>query len=88
MTFTFGAGGRLIMSAAIRYNHVRGRAMGQGNDSDGEFGGIRVPIAGGARWEYDPVRTHTYDGASPRSTRPSQWIRAVDVTRSCRAPRI
>jgi hypothetical protein len=55
MTFTFGADGRLIESAALRYNDGRGRneSWVNRNDSDGEFGGIRVPVAGEARWEYE-----------------------------------
>jgi hypothetical protein len=55
MTFTFGADGRLIESAAIRYNDARGRdePWANRNDSDGEFGGVRVPVAGEARWEYE-----------------------------------
>ena len=55
MTFTFAADGRLIESAAVRYNDARGRnePWVNRNDSDGEFGGIRVPVAGEARWQYE-----------------------------------
>lgn len=55
MTFLFGADGRLLEERAIRYNDARGRneSWVNRNDSDGEFGGIRVPAVGEARWEYD-----------------------------------
>jgi hypothetical protein len=77
MTFTFGADGRLIESAATRYNDARGRneRWVNRNESDGEFGGIRVPVAGEAACQSrarpggstNPARTHTSDGVSPRS---------------------
>jgi hypothetical protein len=55
MTFTFGTDGCLIESSALRYNDARGRneRWVNRNDSDGEFGGIRVPVAGEASWEYE-----------------------------------
>jgi Family of unknown function (DUF6544) len=55
MTFTFAADGRLIEACANRYNDSRGRneKWMNRNDSDQEFGGIRVPVSGEARWEYD-----------------------------------
>jgi hypothetical protein len=55
MTFRFGADGRLLEERAIRYNDARGRneSWVNRNDSDREFGGIRVPAVGEARWEYD-----------------------------------
>ena len=55
MTFRFGADGRLLEERAIRYNDARGRneSWANRNDADREFGGIRVPAVGEARWEYD-----------------------------------
>jgi hypothetical protein len=55
MTFRFGADGRLLEESAIRYNDARERneTWVNRNDSDREFGGIRVPAVGEARWEYD-----------------------------------
>jgi hypothetical protein len=55
MTLRFGADGRLLEERAIRYNDARGRneSWVNSNDVDGEFGGIRVPAVGEARWEYD-----------------------------------
>jgi hypothetical protein len=55
MTFLFDADGRLVEARANRYNDARGRneAWVNRNDSDSEFGGIRVPAVGEARWEYD-----------------------------------
>ena len=55
MTFRFGADGRLLEERALRYNDARGRneSWVSRNDADGEFGGIRIPVAGEARWEYD-----------------------------------
>jgi hypothetical protein len=39
----------------MRYNDSRGRNERwiNCNDGDQEFGGIRVPVTGEARWEYD-----------------------------------
>ena len=55
MMFTFGSDGRLIECTATRYNDSRGRneQWVNRNDSDGEFAGMRVPVAGEARWEYE-----------------------------------
>jgi hypothetical protein len=55
MTFRFGADGRLVEAAAIRYNDSRGRnePWVNRNDSDQQFGGSRVSGSGEARWEYD-----------------------------------
>jgi hypothetical protein len=55
MTFLFDADGRLVEERATRYNDARGKneAWTNRNDADREFGGIRVPAAGEARWEYD-----------------------------------
>jgi len=55
MTFAFGADGRLLEERASRYNDARRRneMWVNRNDSDREFGGIRVPAVGEARWEYD-----------------------------------
>jgi hypothetical protein len=55
MTFRFGADGRLLESAAHRYNDARGRneSWVNRNDADREFAGIRVPAAGEAKWEYE-----------------------------------
>ena len=55
MTFRFDADGRLIESSAVRYNDSRGRNEPwiNRNESDQQFGGIRVPAAGEARWEYE-----------------------------------
>lgn len=55
MTFRFDADGRLIESTAVRYNDSRGRneLWINRNESDRQFGGIRVPAAGEARWEYE-----------------------------------
>jgi hypothetical protein len=68
MTFFFGDDGRLLEARAIRYNDARGRneRWVNRNDSDLEFGGIRVPAVGEARWEYDSgphpyIRWHLAD---------------------------
>jgi hypothetical protein len=55
MTFLFGADGRLVEVRADRYNDARDRneAWINRNGDDREFGGIRVPAVGEARWEYD-----------------------------------
>jgi hypothetical protein len=55
MTLHFAWDGRLVEVRANRYNDARDRneSWVNRNDSDGEFGGIRVPAAGKARWEYD-----------------------------------
>jgi Family of unknown function (DUF6544) len=55
MMFRFDADGRLIESTAVRYNDSRGRneSWVNRNDSDQEFGGIRVPVSGHARWDYE-----------------------------------
>jgi hypothetical protein len=55
MTFRFADAGRLIESTALRYNDARGRNQRwvNRNDSEQEFGGILVPSAGEARWEYE-----------------------------------
>jgi hypothetical protein len=55
MAFLFGADGRLLESRAQRYNDGRGRIESwvNRNDADREFGGIRVPALGEARWEYE-----------------------------------
>jgi uncharacterized protein DUF6544 len=55
MTFHFAGDGRLVEVRANRYNDARDRnePWVNRNDSDGEFGGLRVPAAGEARWEYD-----------------------------------
>jgi hypothetical protein len=55
MTFHFGADGRLLEARAVRYNDARGRneSWVNRNDADAEFGGLRVPAVGEARWEYD-----------------------------------
>jgi hypothetical protein len=54
MTFRFDGDGRPIECTAARYNDARGHdeTWVNRNDSDGDFGGIRVPVAGEARWEY------------------------------------
>lgn len=54
MAFRFDAVGRLVELAALRYNDSRGRneSWVNRNDSDQEFGGIPVPVAGEARWDY------------------------------------
>ena len=55
MTFRFATEGRLLEERAIRYNDARGRNESRvnRNDSDGEFGGLRVPVVGEARGEYE-----------------------------------
>lgn len=55
MTFLFGAEGRLLEARAIRYNDARdgNEPWVNRNDADGEFGGLRVPVVGEARWEYE-----------------------------------
>ena len=55
MTFRFDDVGRLIGSTALRYNDARGRneRWVNRNDSEQEFGGILVPSAGEARWDYE-----------------------------------
>jgi hypothetical protein len=55
MTFHFGAEGRLLEERAIRYNDARdgNEAWVNRNDADAGFGGLRVPVVGEARWEYD-----------------------------------
>jgi hypothetical protein len=54
MTFVFGAEGRLLEERAVRYNNARGRneSWVNRNHADAEFGGLRVPAVGEARWEY------------------------------------
>jgi hypothetical protein len=54
MTVRFGSDGRVIESTAVRYNDARGRdeRWVNRNDADDQFGGIRVPVSGEARWEY------------------------------------
>lgn len=55
MTLTFDADGRIVESRAMRYNDARGRneLWINRNDSEREFGGIRIAVSGEARWEYD-----------------------------------
>jgi hypothetical protein len=55
MTFRFSPGGRLLESSAMRYNDARARdeRWVNRNQEDGEFGGLRLPASGEARWEYD-----------------------------------
>jgi hypothetical protein len=55
MTFLFGPAGRLMEARADRYNDARGRneSWVNTNNADREFGGVRVPAVGEARWEYD-----------------------------------
>jgi hypothetical protein len=55
MTFRCDDAGRLIESTALRYNDARGRneRWVNRNNSEQEFGGILVPSAGEARWEYE-----------------------------------
>jgi hypothetical protein len=55
MTFRFDGNGRLIEETAVRYNDGRGRneSWVNRNDADQEFGGIRVPVSGEARWDYE-----------------------------------
>ena len=55
MTFRFAPDGRVVECAAMRYNDSRARNEPwiNRNDSDSDFGGIRVPVTGEARWEYD-----------------------------------
>jgi hypothetical protein len=55
MTFRFDADGRVRESTAVRYNDSRGRnePWVNRNDSDQDFGGLRVPASGEARWEYE-----------------------------------
>jgi hypothetical protein len=76
MTFFFGDDGRLLEARAIRYNDARGRneRWVNRNDSDLEFGGIRVPAVGEARWEYDSgpypyIRWHLTDLEQNRPAR-------------------
>jgi hypothetical protein len=54
MTFVFADDGRLVEERAIRYNDAQGRneTWVNRNDADREFGGLLVPSAGEARWEY------------------------------------
>jgi len=54
MTFIVGDDGRLLEERAVRYNDARAQneAWANRNDADREFGGIVVPAAGEARWEY------------------------------------
>ena len=54
MTFKFGSDGRLLEETAIRYNDARGgnETWANRNDSDREFGSVRLPATGEARWEY------------------------------------
>jgi hypothetical protein len=76
MTFRFGTDGRLLEERAIRYNDARGRneSWVNRNDSDGEFGGLRVSVVGEARWEYE-------SGPSPYI----RW-RIIDVEQDRAAP--
>jgi hypothetical protein len=55
MTFRFETDGRLVELTADRYNDSRGRneSWVNRNHSDQEFGGVRVPAAGQANWEYE-----------------------------------
>ena len=55
MTYLFDPAGRLLEARADRYNDARGRneSWVNTNDADREFGGVRVPAVGEARWEYD-----------------------------------
>jgi hypothetical protein len=55
MVFRFDAAGRLAESTASRYNDSRKRNESwiNRNDSEQEFGGIRMPASGEARWEYE-----------------------------------
>jgi hypothetical protein len=55
MTFRFGPEGRVVECTARRYNDSRARneLWVNRNDADHEVGGIRVPVSGEARWEYD-----------------------------------
>jgi hypothetical protein len=55
MMFRFDGDGRLIELTAVRYNDARGRheSWVNLNDLDQEFGGIRVPVSGQARWDYE-----------------------------------
>ena len=54
MTFIFADDGRMVEERASRYNDARERneAWVNRNDGDREFGGLVVPAAGEARWEY------------------------------------
>jgi hypothetical protein len=54
MTFTFAPDGRLLESRALRYNDSTGRNESwiNRNTAEQDVGGIRVPSAGEARWEY------------------------------------
>jgi len=55
MTIRFDSDGRAIESSAMRYNDSRGRneRWVNRNDTFGEFHGIRVPVTGEARWDYE-----------------------------------
>lgn len=55
MTVTFDHEGRLLETRADRYNDSRRRleVWVNRNQSDREFGGLRLPDAGEARWEYE-----------------------------------
>jgi hypothetical protein len=55
MIFRFSPDGRLIESAATRYNDSRKRneQWVNRNEAEQEIGGVRVPVSGEARWEYD-----------------------------------
>jgi hypothetical protein len=54
MTFIFADDGRVLGERAARYNdaRVRDETWVNRNDGDREYGGIVVPAAGEARWEY------------------------------------
>jgi hypothetical protein len=55
MVFRFDDEGRLVESTAVRYNDSRKRneSWTNRNDSEQEFGGIRMPASGEARWDYE-----------------------------------
>ena len=54
MIFVYADEGRLVEERAIRYNDARGRdeLWVNRNDVEREFGGLLLPAAGEARWEY------------------------------------
>ena len=55
MAFKFAADGRLVESTALRYNDERSRneRWVNRNDADAVLDGMRVPVSGEARWEYE-----------------------------------
>jgi hypothetical protein len=77
MTFRFGADGRLLEERAIRYNDSRGRneSWVNRNDADAAFGGVRVPVVGEARWEYDlgPYRYIRWRVTDVEQDRPARY---------------